>query len=223
MTEYPLRTKRKARTREKLITVANRIFLKKGFDDTTLEEISDKAEVHVQTLLRHFRTKEDLALARQQEALDLFREGLQSPDREENAEAFWWHYVRSWLPDFAMNDPDVEYLKLLETVPVLRAKYLYIQRQYQDLLAAELAKEAGLDPALDIYAQLRADTLVNVQFSTSMALVMAHREKDIPAVCESVARIMFSHFPSREDFTADIQKSLTEQQARRLTPKQASV
>ena len=63
MTKFPLRTKRKMATREKLVSAARQLFLSKGYDNTTLEEIAELAGLHVQTLYRHFGTKQDLAKA----------------------------------------------------------------------------------------------------------------------------------------------------------------
>ena len=60
-TRYPLRTKRKAATKKKIVQAAQGIFYRKGYDATTLEEIADAAGVHVQTLYRHFPNKQTLA------------------------------------------------------------------------------------------------------------------------------------------------------------------
>ena len=49
--------------REKAMAVASRVFRERGFDQATLEEIADEAEMSVSSLMRYFGSKERLALA----------------------------------------------------------------------------------------------------------------------------------------------------------------
>ena len=75
-TKFPLRTKRKMETRLKLVRSARHLFLTKGYDNTTLEEVAEAAGLHVQTLYRHFGTKQDLAKAGDEYWLRLFEEAI---------------------------------------------------------------------------------------------------------------------------------------------------
>ncbi|WP_300379202.1 TetR/AcrR family transcriptional regulator [Henriciella sp.] len=92
-TKYPLRTKRKAETRKKIVGAAQEIFYRKGYDDTTLEEIAEAAGVHVQTLYRHFANKQELASSGDTSWLERFRESINDRDRSGNTFEFW----RNWL------------------------------------------------------------------------------------------------------------------------------
>ena len=88
-TRFPLREKRKAQTRASLIKAAQDLFSRKGYDETTLEQIAGHAGLHVQTLYRHFSSKQDLATAGDQDVLDRFRQLIEDPAREGNTFEFW--------------------------------------------------------------------------------------------------------------------------------------
>ena len=61
MTAPPGRRERKKQlTRQAISDVATALFLERGFDDVTVAQIAAAADVAVQTVFNHFRTKEDL-------------------------------------------------------------------------------------------------------------------------------------------------------------------
>jgi AcrR family transcriptional regulator len=57
------RAHQKARTRARILTVAQELFAVHGFDPVTINEIAAAAEVSVQTVFNHFASKEDLFFA----------------------------------------------------------------------------------------------------------------------------------------------------------------
>ncbi|MDT8871510.1 helix-turn-helix domain-containing protein [Komagataeibacter rhaeticus] len=58
-----LRERKQARVRDTLIAEAMRLFSAQGYDQTTVDEIADAAEVSRRTLFRMFATKADIVLA----------------------------------------------------------------------------------------------------------------------------------------------------------------
>lgn len=61
-TQPPTRTqKRRARTRIKLVKAAYAIMSKKGVDSTTIQEITDAADIGFGTFYNYFSTKDDIA------------------------------------------------------------------------------------------------------------------------------------------------------------------
>jgi AcrR family transcriptional regulator len=61
--------RRKARTREKLLAAARRLFATKGFEPTTIRDVAAEADIALGSFYNYFRTKEDVLAALLEEAL----------------------------------------------------------------------------------------------------------------------------------------------------------
>lgn len=147
MTKFPLRTKRKMETRLKLVRAARHLFLTKGYDHTTLEEIAELSGLHVQTLYRHFGTKQDLAKAGDEYWLKLFREAISARDKSESTFKFW----RDWMSetvDKLLEDMDSfrSHLRLSQASPTISGATLKIRAEYENLLTEHLAEDLQMDP-----------------------------------------------------------------------------
>jgi AcrR family transcriptional regulator len=59
----PLRERKKALTRAAIVEAATRLFEQRGFDNVTVAEIADAANVSVKTLFVYFRAKDELVFA----------------------------------------------------------------------------------------------------------------------------------------------------------------
>jgi len=59
----PLRERKKAETRKRIVTVATKIFAKKGIEASTVDEIATAADVGKGTIYNYFETKEDIIVA----------------------------------------------------------------------------------------------------------------------------------------------------------------
>jgi AcrR family transcriptional regulator len=65
-----LRERKKQLTRQALLTAADRLFAARGYDNVTVAEIADAANISVKTLFTHFASTEDLAFADDAELRD---------------------------------------------------------------------------------------------------------------------------------------------------------
>src|SRR3954449_4428781 len=68
-----LRDRKKRRTREAISDTATQLFIEHGFEEVTLAQIADAAEVSVKTIFNHFGSKEDLYFDRAGEMLEGLR------------------------------------------------------------------------------------------------------------------------------------------------------
>ena len=80
------RARKKAQTREKLIESATRLFLAKGYDATSVEEITEAADLSPATFYAHFPAKSDVAMARLDQWLDDMFTALSARPLEEDPE-----------------------------------------------------------------------------------------------------------------------------------------
>src|SRR4029453_8099215 len=61
------RQRKKALTRQAISDIATEMFMARGFDDVTVAEIAEAADVSVKTVFNHFGSKEELFLDREAE------------------------------------------------------------------------------------------------------------------------------------------------------------
>ena len=151
------RARKKERTRRALVAVSHRLFMERGYDPTTLDQICAEVGVHTMTLLRYFPSKAHLALAPLEDVLHAFTDRLEDPARTDDAITIWRHHVRTE----AVRHQEVaaDYLTWVDSEPVLRARLESLTTEHEDAMASALAADADTAPD-DLAAILLASTLV---------------------------------------------------------------
>ncbi|AME26862.1 TetR/AcrR family transcriptional regulator [Burkholderia sp. PAMC 26561] len=74
------RSRKRLATRQGISNAATRLFLERGFDDVTVDEIAAAADVGRMTVFNHFPRKEDMFFDRDEEAREVLREALRQRD-----------------------------------------------------------------------------------------------------------------------------------------------
>jgi AcrR family transcriptional regulator len=72
------RTRKRMATRQAISDVATRLFIERGFDQVTIDEIANAADVGRMTVFNHFPRKEDMFFDREEEARALAFETVRS-------------------------------------------------------------------------------------------------------------------------------------------------
>jgi AcrR family transcriptional regulator len=192
-----LRARKKKDTRRLILKCANTLFHEKGFAATTLEDIAALAGVHKQTVLRYFGTKEEIALAFRQVALNKFRDGLLDPSRKTSVLAYWREFIEASTRQVSERGDMLRYAKLIESEPTLTAASLALHLQYEELLASALSKEAGVNPETDLYSRLLAAFLVAGNFSVARHLLNRDELQHYVHTALEVVDFAIHRFPSR--------------------------
>ena len=93
MTEPGLRERKKLRTHQAISDAAIHLFLRDGFDQVSVAQIADAAEVSKRTLFKYFPTKEDLVVHRFADHVEEYAEVVtaRSADQSPLAALRAWH------------------------------------------------------------------------------------------------------------------------------------
>ena len=178
--EPSLRVRKKLRTWDAIAASGARLFARQGFAATTLDQIAELACVHKQTVLRYFKSKQDIALAYQTRALESFRRGLVDPGRGDSVIDYWRAHVRRSARGLVAMGGAAALQPIIDSDPRLLAHAAAIEHQYQDLIAEALSREAGVDPAADVHAIALSGLLVGGNY----AMARRVRERGAPADLE---------------------------------------
>ncbi len=139
-----LRERKKQKTREAIQRVALRLFLKQGYDETTIEQIAAAVEISPSTFFNYFPTKEEVVMMDVYDPLTISM-FLERPKDEPLNVAF--RRVLEGLAGIFERDREIILArgKLILRVPALRARIWDELERTQDLVTALLAERTGRD------------------------------------------------------------------------------
>jgi AcrR family transcriptional regulator len=152
---YGLRERKRTRTRLMIQAEAMRLFAEKGYENTTVDEIAYAAAISPRTFFRYFPTKEDVVAWDEYDPIapDLIDARPVDEPLAETLRVIFHQAVGG------LYQRDREGLalrvRLLMTVPELRARLRDEQRNGEKFMAALLAQKRGL-PADDLGVQVLA-------------------------------------------------------------------
>ena len=204
-----LRESKKRATRQQISDQATRLFLERGFEQTTIAEIAAAAGVAAKTVTNYFAHKEDLALDRQEEFVGSLAAAIGARRSGESALAA---LRRSFDAAVASRDPVAgfsgqEFARMVALSPTLTARLRRLHDQREEALTEALA---GTVRAIEVDVQLRAVGAVlgavhRVLFQRIQELTLAGESADViaDAVAADAARAFDLLEPAFGGFAVD--------------------
>ncbi|MQY06410.1 TetR family transcriptional regulator [Actinomadura macrotermitis] len=154
-----LRERKKQRTRMALIDAALDLFLAKGYEATTIDEIVAAVEVSQRTFFRYFATKEDVVTGFLAEFDQVLAEALTERPPGEPPFTALFESLRVMVRTIAESGPaDIERFRrvrqVIEATPALVAAQMARYSASEKVLATEIARRQGVDPETDLRPQI---------------------------------------------------------------------
>jgi AcrR family transcriptional regulator len=151
------RERKKQETRAALEAAALRLFAERGYEQTTVEDIAEAADVAVRTFFRYFSSKQHVLFGDvAHNIVDRLRAALAArPPSESPVDA-----VRAAMDSIDLDDAEqqreiLERMRLLHQMPELLPTYQMVFHDLHVVLAEFVAGRTGR-PAGDLYPQLVA-------------------------------------------------------------------
>jgi AcrR family transcriptional regulator len=146
-----LRERKKHLTRQALLAAADRLFEARGYDNVTVAEIADAANISVKTLFTYFASKEDLAFADEGRLRDAVTGAIaRSPDGTaplDAAAAELRRMVQGPGPDGQLDGIE-GYHRAFGDSPALQSRLRRMWSGYEDAVtAAVLSRDPDAGPA----------------------------------------------------------------------------
>lgn len=142
-TKLGLRERKKQQTRETIARAALRLFAERGYDETTLAEIAEAANVAPRTIFAYFESKEDILLCEENGFLtELERRLDERPAGTTTVDA-----IREFLSSIEHPDEEAKLRKqVIAANPDLQVKMRGRHAQLEPMLAESIAKDLGAEP-----------------------------------------------------------------------------
>lgn len=135
-----VREQKKQRTRELLEQRALELFARKGFDNTTIDEIADAALVSPRTFFRYYASKEDVVFGNHATELGFMRQLVANrPPEEPPGTALANGILQMGDVPTDQEADRLARVRLIFETPALLARRLLLQREWEEGIAEELA------------------------------------------------------------------------------------
>lgn len=141
------RERKKAATRKTISDVATMMFLERGFDNVSIREVADAADVSPTTVFAHFPQKEALVFDEDDEQRDRLVSAVRDrPKGSTISRALHEFYAAEIRANVDEHGDDVTriFLRFLNETPALRDYAAKMWLRHEDALSDAIADELGL-------------------------------------------------------------------------------
>ncbi|MEU4330082.1 TetR/AcrR family transcriptional regulator [Nonomuraea dietziae] len=139
------RERKKAATRQAIADAALHLFLEHGYDQVSIRDIAEAADVSTTTVFKHFTGKEALVFDQDEDReAELVAAVRQRPTGQSIPDALRRHVLDTWLP-IETHPQRAGFTQLVDSTPELHAYAERMWTRHTDALAAAIADELGVD------------------------------------------------------------------------------
>ena len=168
-----LRERKRQRTRETIARVALELFERQGFQETTIPQIAEAADVSPRTVSAYFPHKEDLAFPDSEREFQAFDVRLRERLPDETAMDALRSFIRAMAEEAAehVNEHQAR-RRVVRADDELRAHEHRYMRRVQEIIAAAIARDLGvsaddLEPRMAAAATLTVFELLGEDYHTA--------------------------------------------------------
>jgi AcrR family transcriptional regulator len=164
------RDRKKAETREALRWAALELAGKHGYEQLTVEAITEAADVSVRTFFNYFTSKDDALLAPDPDSAELLAVGLTARPASEPPVVALRAVLGQLAESFVQREPLLQArLELVRANPALWPRMFAQFTAFERVLTEAVAARTGSDPDVDLYPGVVAAAVVG-----AMRVAMAH-------------------------------------------------
>ncbi len=178
------RERRRTRTMRTIQGEALALFAERGYEETTVDDIADAADISPRTFFRYFPTKEDVVLWDEYDVV--IWELLDQRPNDESPGETMRALTHQMIEGLYRRDPErlLARNRLLFSVPAVRARFLDFARAGVDVLTSGFAARRGLGPEDDLKLQMTAAAIVDAAVAAFDRWQRADGEPDLLALLE---------------------------------------
>ena len=168
------RSRKRLAMRQGISNAATRLFLERGFDRVTVDEIAAAADVGRMTVFNHFPRKEDMFFDRDEEAGEILRGALRQRDPRvapiETLRLLAHRLSAEQSPLVRFTARSKGFIETIERSETLKARARTIRDELAQVVTVALSESVGRESS-DRGAQLAAGLLLA---TWTVALIQAH-------------------------------------------------
>lgn len=191
------RERKKRETRDALEAAALRLFDRRGYDETTVEDICNEVDVSTRTFNRYFPRKEDVLFCGHEDDLAAFRRALAELPVEDGVLRPIRDTIKAQLLSRrGRRDLDLIWARLVTEQPALRAQHLARHEQFGTAIAEFVAHRLGMTPAEDPRPELLGGCCT-VIVDTAIRRMLADPDQDEEALLDLLFDTLTGDFELR--------------------------
>jgi AcrR family transcriptional regulator len=169
------RSRKRLATRQGISNIATHLFIERGFDQVTVDEIAEAADVGRMTVFNHFPRKEDMFFDRDEEGREMLRQALRQRDPStapiEALRLLAHRLIAERSPIMEFSARSQSFIATIERSETLKARARAIRDELAQVMTVALSECAGRESD-DPDARLAAGLLLA---TWSVAFIEAHR------------------------------------------------